>query len=211
MKLTIDNKDYQVIVNKKAIKNAYIRVDEKLEIVVSINRFVSSLEVKKLLEENKSSIKKMIIKQNNKNERDQHFYYLGEVYDIIINGQFFDIDHENKKIYTTDLLTIEKHIKKYIQKLFEERLKYNFEYMKLDIVYPKLKIRKMKSRWGVCNRRTHSITLNSELFKHTIKEIDYVIIHELVHFKHFDHGPNFWKKVYEYVPNYKILRKNLKQ
>lgn len=211
MELKIGDIIYPVIVNKKPIKNAYIRVNSDLEIVVSINRFIPSFEVNKLLENNKYAIEKMINKQLIKKAKDEHFYYLGEKYDIIINDNFFDIDHEHKKLYTKDLITIDKNIKKHVQQLFEERLKYCYEYMHYDIVYPTLKIRKMTSRWGVCNRSNHSITLNMELFKRTISEIDYVIIHELAHFKFFDHGKNFWKLVEEYVPDYKKMRKNLKQ
>ena len=73
-----------------------------------------------------------------------------------------------------------------------------------------LKIRKMKTRWGVCNYKNNSITLNSELIKYTIDALRYVIIHEMCHFYHHDHSASFWQMVEEYAPNYKRLRKELK-
>lgn len=41
--------------------------------------------------------------------------------------------------------------------------------------------------------------------------IDYVIIHELVHFIHFDHSKNYWNVVEKMCPDYKSERKWLKK
>ena len=78
------------------------------------------------------------------------------------------------------------------------------------IIEMMLKIRKMKTRWGVCNKKTKTITLNSELMKYSIDKLDYVIVHELSHFIYFDHSKNFWKQVEKYCPCYKKIRKELK-
>ena len=79
-----------------------------------------------------------------------------------------------------------------------------------NIPYPNLKIRKMKTRWGVCNRKNNNVTLNSELIKYGYDQIDYVITHELSHFVHFNHSKDFWMTVSKYCPNYKKIRKSLK-
>ena len=68
----------------------------------------------------------------------------------------------------------------------------------------------MKTRWGVCNIRDNSVTLNSKLIEYDIEELDYVIIHELSHFIHFNHSKAFWNQVEKYTPNYKQIRKKLK-
>lgn len=39
----------------------------------------------------------------------------------------------------------------------------------------------MKTRWGSCNIKNKTILLNLELAKRQIKEIEYVILHELSH------------------------------
>ena len=79
------------------------------------------------------------------------------------------------------------------------------------IPYPELKIRKMKSRWGVCNIRTKVITLNLELIKRDIKYLDYVIVHEMSHLIHGDHSSNFWNLVGENMPEYKKYREEMKE
>jgi len=111
MHIRINDNDYQVIINKKRIKNAYIRVNEALEIVISVNKLVPMFEINRFINNNIPAIEKMINKQLKSNEKDNHFYYLGEEYNIILNNSFFDIDYDNKKIYTNNLTTLEKYIK----------------------------------------------------------------------------------------------------
>lgn len=211
MNVIINNKKYNVIINKKRIKNSYIKIDEDLNIVITTNKFMMPIFINQLINDNINKLEKMISKQEKRNLKNDNFYYLGEKYDVIITNNFFEIDFYNKKIYTKNLKELDKYINNKIIEIFEKRLKYNYDIINLNINYPTLKIRKMKTRWGVCNRKNNSITLNHELYKYTIEEIDYVIIHELVHFIYFDHSINFWKKVEEYYPNYKKIRKKLKE
>ena len=79
-----------------------------------------------------------------------------------------------------------------------------------NIKSPILKIRNMKTRWGVYNRANHTITLNAKLIEFDYEKIDYVIIHELSHIKHFDHSKAFWDLVGKYCKNYKQIRKEMK-
>ena len=69
----------------------------------------------------------------------------------------------------------------------------------------------MKTRWGVCNRRDLSVTLNFNLIKYDLSALDYVIVHELSHFVHFDHSKEFWNTVGKYYPEYKKITKMLKE
>ena len=65
----------------------------------------------------------------------------------------------------------------------------------------------MKSRWGVCNTKTHVITLNLELITKDIHCLDYVIMHELSHLVEPNHSKRFWSVVEENCRNYKYYRK----
>ena len=71
-------------------------------------------------------------------------------------------------------------------------------------------IRTLKSRWGSCNSKGR-ITLNTQLVKLSEPYIDYVIVHELCHLKHHNHGKEFYRLLGELVPDYKALRKELKK
>ena len=94
--------------------------------------------------------------------------------------------------------------------VFEARLEHCFNLFEEDIPFPKLKIRKMKTRWGVCNYKNMTITLNSELIKYKKELIRYVIVHEMCHFYHHDHSKKFWDMVSIYYPNYKEARRELR-
>lgn len=102
-------------------------------------------------------------------------------------------------------------MKKRTEQIYKQRLDYIYNLYKEDIPYPKLRIRKMKTRWGVCNRKDNIVTLNSELIKYGYQQIDYVIVHELSHFIYFDHSKNFWLQVSKYCKDYKVIRKTLKE
>ena len=68
----------------------------------------------------------------------------------------------------------------------------------------------MTTRWGVCNTKTYVITLNKELYNYDIECLDYVCIHELSHLVYPNHSSDFWNVVSEYCPNYKEIRKKLR-
>lgn len=79
------------------------------------------------------------------------------------------------------------------------------------IPLPPITIRSMKTRWGSYSYRTRRITLNLNLVKTPAACLDYVIIHELCHIKVRHHGPDFWRMVSRYRPDYLSERRQLKQ
>jgi predicted metal-dependent hydrolase len=72
-----------------------------------------------------------------------------------------------------------------------------------------LVIRTMKRRWGSCSSKG-IITLSTELIKLPDLYIEYVIIHELCHLKHHNHGAGFYNLLSELFPEWKQVRKQLK-
>ncbi|MDD3262416.1 MAG: M48 family metallopeptidase [Candidatus Absconditabacteria bacterium] len=80
---------------------------------------------------------------------------------------------------------------------------------KISINYKELKIRKVTAKWGSCTS-DQRIMLNTNLVHLPTRLIIYVIIHEACHLKIKNHSPRFRKLVEIYCPNYKILRKELR-
>ena len=209
MKYEIDNKEYEVIITKKNNKNTYIRVKEDLKIYVTTSRFTTKFSIKNLLDNNEDAIKKMINSQIKKNKKNDYFNYLGNSYEVFIDD-VDEIKFLEDAIFVESKQSLDNWLKKEIKKIFKERLDYNYNRYEEKIPYPKLKIRTMKTRWGVCNIRDNSVTLNTKLIEYDIEKLDYVIIHELSHFIHFNHSKAFWNQVEKYTPNYKQIRKELK-
>ena len=74
-----------------------------------------------------------------------------------------------------------------------------------------LKVRDMKTRWGTCNIKTAMITLNLRLAEKPAECLRYVLTHELCHLHEAGHGERFWKRMDVYYPDWKRVRKQLKQ
>lgn len=197
---------YSIEVIKKNNKNTYLRVKDN-KIVVTTSYLTTSRQITKLIEDNTAFINKALDKSIKKKE-DDTFKLFGNSYDIIYGP--FDAEINNNKIYTKDEKTFNKYYTKYITNIYSERLNYWYNIFEENIPYPNLKIRKMTSRWGVCNIKNHNVTLNSELSKYDISALDYVIVHELSHFIHHNHSKDFWLLVSKYCPNYKDIRKMLR-
>lgn len=211
MKYIIDGNEYEVVVEKKMNKNSYIRIKDDLCIYVTTSYMATKNFVIKMLDENHSSLQKMVNKKIRSMEKKEKFFYLGQTYDIIEMNIIDRVEIEGHRIYVKNADMLKKWYQKEIKNIFEERYDYNYARFNENVSQPKLKIRKMKSRWGVYNKNNHSVTLNSHLIEYSLDKIDYVIIHELSHIIHFDHSKYFWNLVLKYCPNYKVIRKELKE
>lgn len=210
MNYQINGVSYPVQIERKKNRNTYIRVKEDMTIFVTTHFLVTDKEILKLIKQNEESIQKMIEKRKGKMEREQKFYYLGKVYDIIVVPMLDEFDMIDNKIYVKDEKMLERWLQKQMKQLYQERYDYYYDKFREPIFKPTLKIRNMKTRWGVCNKRSKTITLNSNLMKYPIECLDYVIVHELSHLVYFDHSKEFWNTVAYYYPEYKKCRKLLK-
>ena len=210
MEIKIGDEIVEVIIIKKLKqKNTYLRFKDDLKLYVTTSSFISDRKVKDIIDENSKSIVRMYQKQKLKVGFRNDFYYLGHKYDIVKTNSK-DIIFADTKMYIPSNLDINKWLKKEASVLFKERLDYWYNKFTYEIPYPSLTIRKMTSRWGVCNSKLKRVTLNLELIKKDIACLDYVIVHELSHFIHMDHSRSFWKVVGENYPNYKEIRRIMK-
>ena len=211
MEYEIDGTIYNVEIVKKNNKNTYIRIKDDMTILVTTGYFTTQRQIKKLLDLNQNSVIKMLNKTKKHIEKNESFFYLGKRYDIIEVSTIDKVEVDNNFIYIPNQKKFNKWYKEELIRVFSERLNYNFNKFTEINTCPTLKIRNMKTRWGVYNRIKHNITLNSRLLEYEISEIDYVIIHELSHVIHFDHSKNFWYLVEKYCPYYKLSKKKLKE
>ncbi len=80
----------------------------------------------------------------------------------------------------------------------------------LSVSPGKLSIRNQKTRWGSCSRKGN-ISLNWRLIKCPVWIVNYIIIHELVHLRHFNHSRAFWQEVTQCFPETDKARKWIRQ
>lgn len=76
----------------------------------------------------------------------------------------------------------------------------------LDVTVPRWTIRRMKTKWGSCNRETGHIWLNVELAKKHPESLEYIVVHEMTHLLERGHGERFTKLMDSFMPDWRSRR-----
>lgn len=70
-------------------------------------------------------------------------------------------------------------------------------------------VKKMKTRWGTCNREAKRIWLNLELAKKPEHCLEYIIVHEMVHFLERNHTERFVAYMDKFMPQWSSIKDEL--
>ncbi|USK60393.1 M48 family metallopeptidase [Peribacillus asahii] len=127
-------------------------------------------------------------------------YFRGYIYVLVK-----DATNLSRKAKLMDEWYREKARKTFLEslnKLYPSVRKYGVE-------KPIIDLRVMKARWGSALIDSHTILLNTELIKAPKHCIDYVILHELIHFKYNDHSEKFYNMLYSLMPDWEKRKKLL--
>lgn len=210
MNIEINNKNYEVIIEYKNNKNMYLRVKKDLKIYITAPKYIREKEIKNFINNNIDSVYKQLNTfENNKINQKNKLLFLGYSYDISYIDKK-EVIFGSNKVFIGKSIDIDKWYKNEAKTIFKDRLDYCYNLFEENISYPNLKIRKMISKWGVCNISDRTITLNLELIKLDTKYLDYVIVHELCHLIYPNHSKYFWNLVSKYIDNYKKYRNEMK-
>ena len=147
------------------------------------------------------------------------FCYLGKRYrlKVISSNQEKVVLKRGVILVNTKDRTNSKQIKKLLYRWYRQRAEIKFG-ERLDLCHntikkhgvklPTVQIRRMKKRWGSCSKHG-AIILNTELVKAPSHAIDYVVMHELCHLKHYNHGKAFYKLLNRVMPDWSKRKKRL--
>lgn len=126
----------------------------------------------------------------------------------LLNGRLFlHARDSNDRLRKQKLL--EEWYRQQAKIIFPQRLSAVYpRAARIGIPFPELKVRKMKSRWGSCHTRG-TIILNLKLIQTPETLIDYVILHELAHFKEPNHSKAYYRVLEALLPNWKEQRQRL--
>ncbi len=155
-------------------------------------------------------------------ETGEKVLYKGEAYPIKISPNLYNsavvtFSGDHFEVYTDEKVEnrqeeIANAFRKwYIDaayKTIEQRVD---DYCKIiGVSYHKIKIKEQKTRWGSCSKKGN-LNFNWKLIMAPKDVLDYVIVHEVCHLRHLNHGAMFWQMVANYMPNYQKARKWLKE
>jgi predicted metal-dependent hydrolase len=82
---------------------------------------------------------------------------------------------------------------------------------RLNVSVPKWSIRRMKTKWGSCNRETRHIWFNVELAKKHPDSLEYIAVHEMTHYIERNHGERFTKLMDGFLPDWRGRRDQLNE
>jgi predicted metal-dependent hydrolase len=74
---------------------------------------------------------------------------------------------------------------------------------------PRWSIRRMKTKWGSCNRKTGHIWFNLELAKKPPRSLEYIVVHEMTHLLERNHGERFIELMDGFLPDWRSRRDEL--
>lgn len=79
----------------------------------------------------------------------------------------------------------------------------------IGVTVDEFAIKRMKTKWGTCNREAKRIWLNLELAKKPFHCIEYIIAHEMVHLLERTHNERFVIYMDRFLPEWKQLKNEL--
>src|SRR4029077_7058780 len=70
-------------------------------------------------------------------------------------------------------------------------------------------VRRMKTKWGSCNRETGHVWFNIELAKKHPESLEYVVVHEMTRLVERGHGRRFTELMDRVMPDWRARRDRL--
>ena len=176
------NNRYKIEVTRKRIKNMYLRVkDTDGTLSVSAPYGMSDTEIRKFVESKSDWIERIM-------------------QEMTIARQLKEQEPVLAPFMERE---IRLELKRQLQRLIDK-----WEPV-MGVKSAGFTIKKMKTRWGSCNVKSHHLNFNLLLAKVPPECAEYVVVHELTHLLEPSHNARFWSLMEYYLPGSKELRKQL--
>ncbi len=221
-KLTIDGIEVKVL--KKRIKNMYLRIDKRGEVVVSAPLFLSDDNVRAFVLSREEWIKAGLNRANERRKTERTFDE-GEEYYLMGKKSVLHTDTTKKRGYylkgnelvicVGENSTVESR-RKALADFYREAMEQILpdiadECQKRARLYAdEWRIRDMTTRYGSCNTKEKRIWISLWLMEKPTECIEAVVYHELAHLKIKGHNREFYELLEKICPNYREAEKLLK-
>lgn len=230
-KIFVDGIGNVLFIKKPKVKNISIRLYAEGRVKVTLPVFSSWSQAIKvvrgktpwILKQRKTLINRAREKQIIINS-DTVFPYLKHKIELIPIGstrEQIKIYNGILKIFYHDGINIEdKRIQNFIRKGITEAMRIEAKMFlpkrveeladEYEFSYRRVFVKNAKTLWGSCSSK-NNINLNLHLMRLPEKLRDYIIIHELAHTVHRNHGPEFWGLLDHYFGDARSMAKELKK
>ena len=140
------------------------------------------------------------------------FLLLGERYTICLyEGKIIRLDKPTGRLFVPEK-NAEKRLTAWLKenalRIFTAETQKRAEEM--GVRAKSVAVSSARTRWGSCSG-TNDIRYTYRLLYAPKAVVEYVIVHELAHIRHKNHGKRFWALVESHIPDYKQRRRWLKE
>ena len=130
---------------------------------------------------------------------------------VAISGGYLSIRVAQPDDEATVRSVVEGWMRRQAKPVFEDSIERQFAWFAdQGFARPTLRIKKMRTRWGSLSARGY-INLNMALLHYPPQALDYVVMHELCHLQHMDHGPGFHALMDARMPDWRARKTILEQ
>lgn len=212
----------EVEIYKKKVKNLRIKVSSFGSVIMTVPFLMPESKYVTLFKSKIDWVKKHLKDKRPKEpsfsyESGEEFYLFGERVklrvEISTKKQFY--------LYDGEFILFVKNFKKQtvisdfenaLKSILLEKSKFYFDkWSKLTgLKYNQIRIRKTTSRWGSCNVKTANINLSIYLANLPLICLDYVVLHELCHLRHANHGAEFKAMLSNYMQGWELVKTYMK-
>lgn len=217
---------------RKSVKNVNLRVKSDGRVLVSANNSVTTEFVDAFIKKKQTYILSALTKFEEKRKLMKEIpksLVSGENYTLLGKNLRLKVEEAKEETVYTDGIYIflkvkdknnfrhkeimmARWLKEYQMMIFKEVVDEKYAlFQKYNVPYPELRVRYMTSRWGSCQPKRGTITLNSQLIKVPRNCIEYVVLHEFAHYIHPNHSRQFWDFVAMMMPDWKERKKELEK
>lgn len=213
--------EFTIIKQKR--KTAKIEVDNSLQVIIKVPMRMTKRQIEQLIASHHEWIE-TTVRRKREFIMTQDWYYSGR---LLFKGKYWNVERKSTSfdnfgidfsdkgfiIVSDGSEKMERQlVANYFRNSAREELSelVKFYAEKLGVEYHKITIRNQATRWGSCSSKGN-LSFNLRIMCAPKEMIEYVVLHEVMHLKHFNHSQAFWSAIEEIMPNYKECVNYFKQ
>lgn len=125
-----------------------------------------------------------------------------------------ELKHSKIEMYVRPQTNREK-MKSILDEWYRQQLKASLPALiakwekKMNVQVNEFGVKRMKTKWGTCNREAERIWLNLELAKKPKECLEYIVVHEMVHLIERNHNERFISLMNKFMPKWRFYKEEL--
>lgn len=225
MSLVLDERAIQVI--RKPIKHLYLRVLPDGQVVITAPMRMAKTTIQAFVASKRDWIAarcaqaaQQSVMQPHLWQQDHTLLLLGMPYRVKIESHAYlpsiHIEQSTLYFFVPDNFSearqkkfLDTWLKKHMQAHLRRLIQHWEPIMQIQV--GSYTLRRMKSRWGSCQPLKRHICLNLQLIHKPLVCMEYVLVHEMVHFFEMGHNQRFYALMDRYLPQWRQIKKTLEE